>query len=154
MALAMAGLLFLPLPGHAASDSSDWQYLTVPGDTLIGIGQRYLRNPGDWPRIQSENRVDIPKRMPTNFRLRIPVQLLKVTPAPVTVTSVTGNVRAKEPMAASSPSRPTPGSLAARPSSPVPAAVPRSVSPMAPPSPSRPPAAWASADWRPTATPA
>lgn len=95
MALAMAGLLFLPLPGHAASDSSDWQYLTVPGDTLIGIGQRYLRNPGDWPRIQSENRVDIPKRMPTNFRLRIPVQLLKVTPAPVTVTSVTGNVRAK-----------------------------------------------------------
>lgn len=94
MALAMAGMLFLPLSSHA-SDASDWQYVTVPGDTLIGIGQRYLRNPADWPKIQSENRVDVPKRMPANFRLRIPVRLLKVTPAPVTVTSVNGNVRVK-----------------------------------------------------------
>lgn len=91
MGLIMSGMLFLA----PALQAADWQYLTVPGDTLIGIGQRYLKNPNDWPRIQAENKVDIPRRMPANFRLRIPVQLLKVTPAPVTVTAVNGNVRVK-----------------------------------------------------------
>lgn len=87
--LLLASLLGLGLSAQAA----DWQYLTVPGDTLIGIGQQYLKNPNDWPKVQAENKVEIPKRMPTNFRLRIPVALLKVTPAPVTVTAVNGNVR-------------------------------------------------------------
>jgi hypothetical protein len=81
--------LFLVLPARAA----DWQYLTVPGDTLIGIGKQYLKNPNDWPKVQAENKVEIPRKMPTGFRLRIPVALLKVTPAPVTVTAVNGNVR-------------------------------------------------------------
>lgn len=89
--LILAFLLCLGLPAQAA----DWQYLTVPGDTLIGIGQRYLQNPNDWPRIQAENRVTIPRHMPAHLRLRIPVRLLKVTPAPVTVTAVSGNVRVK-----------------------------------------------------------
>ena len=35
---------------HASQASAaDWLYLTVPGDTLSGIGQTYLRNPKDWP---------------------------------------------------------------------------------------------------------
>lgn len=89
--LFIAALLCLALPALAA----DWQYLTVPGDTLIGIGKRYLKNPGDWPKVQSENKVEIPKRMPANFHLRIPVHLLKVTPAPVAVTAANGNVRVK-----------------------------------------------------------
>lgn len=87
----LAPLLCLALPAHAA----DWQYVTVPGDTLIGIGQQYLKNPNDWPKVQSENKVEIPRRMPADFRLRIPVALLKVTPAPVSVTAVSGNVRYK-----------------------------------------------------------
>lgn len=89
--LSLAPLLCLALPAMAA----DWQYLTVPGDTLIGIGKRYLKNPNDWPKVQAENNVEIPKRMPANTRLRIPVGLLKVSPAPVTVTAVNGNVRVK-----------------------------------------------------------
>lgn len=89
--LFFAAILCLALPAQAA----DWQYLTVPGDTLIGIGKRYLKNPNDWPKIQAENKVEIPKRMPANTHLRIPVQLLKVSPAPVKVTAVNGNVRVK-----------------------------------------------------------
>ncbi len=89
--LTLAALLCLAMPATAA----DWQYLTVPGDTLIGIGKRYLKNPNDWPKVQAENSVEIPKRMPANTRLRIPVGLLKVSPAPVTVTAVNGNVRVK-----------------------------------------------------------
>lgn len=93
---ATAGLLLLGLtcavvPARAA----DWLYLTVQGDTLIGLGQQYLKNPNDWPKIQSVNKVPIPKHMPTRFQLRFPVELLKVTPAPVTVSSVSGNVRYK-----------------------------------------------------------
>jgi len=79
------------LSAHAA----DWLYLTVPGDTLIGIGQTYLQNPQHWPKIQSVNQVAVAKHLPVNSRLKIPVELLKVTPAPVNVLSVSGNVRFK-----------------------------------------------------------
>lgn len=89
--LLLAALLTLSPPLEAA----DWQYLTAPGDTLIGIGRQYLKNPNDWPKVQAENKVDIPRRMPANFHLRIPVALLKLTPAPAMVTAVSGNVRVK-----------------------------------------------------------
>lgn len=82
---------FVALPAPAA----DWLYYTVPGDTLIGIGKNYLKNPRDWPKVQSANGVPIPEHLPANTHLKIPVPLLKVTPAPVTVMAVTGNVRYK-----------------------------------------------------------
>ena len=74
---------------HAA----DWLYLTYPGDTLSQIGQTYLKHMRDWPKVQAANGVPIPERLPANTRIKIPVELLKVTPAPVTVTAITGNVR-------------------------------------------------------------
>jgi len=76
-----------------SAQAADWLYLTYPGDTLSQIGQTYLKNPRDWPKVQAANAVPIPKQLPANTRIRIPVELLKVTPAPVTVTAVTGNVR-------------------------------------------------------------
>ena len=79
----------------SAAQGADWLYLTYPGDTLIGIGKQYLKNPNDWPKVQVANTVDDPKHLPANTRIRIPVALLKVTPAPVTVTAVTGNTRYK-----------------------------------------------------------
>ncbi|HEX7972450.1 MAG TPA: FecR domain-containing protein [Thiobacillus sp.] len=47
----------------------------------------------DWSKVQAVNGVPIPERLPANTRIKIPVELLKVTPAPVTITAVTGNVR-------------------------------------------------------------
>ncbi len=73
----------------------DWLYLTAPRDTLIGIGQKYLTNPKDWPRIQGANKIRDPRKLPANTHLRIPVELLKVTPAPARVTHVEGNVRVR-----------------------------------------------------------
>ena len=84
-------LASLAAPLHAA----DWLYLTAPGDTLIGIGKLYLKNPADWPKVQSANGLPIPQKLPANTRIKIPVSLLKVTPAPVIVTAVTGNARYK-----------------------------------------------------------
>lgn len=78
-----------------AAQAEDWLYLTTPGDTLIRIGQQYLKNPNDWSKLRILNRVPDPKALPANTRLRIPVELLKITPAPVLVTHVEGNVRAR-----------------------------------------------------------
>lgn len=90
-ATLLAALLPLSFPAQAA----DWLYLTVPGDTLSQIGQTYLKNTRDWPKIQSANNVPIPRHLQPDTRLKIPVELLKVTPASVTVTAVSGNVRYK-----------------------------------------------------------
>lgn len=90
LALALTAIL-----ASSATRAADWLYLTVPGDTLSGIGQQYLKKPSDWPKVQSANGVPIPRHLPANTRIKIPVELLKVTPAPVTVTAVTGNTRFK-----------------------------------------------------------
>lgn len=89
--LLLLASVVLTLPAAA----EDWLYLTAPGDTLSGIGQTYLRDMRDWPKVQAANGVAIPKHLPVNTRIKIPVELLKVTPAPVKVTAVNGNVRYK-----------------------------------------------------------
>ena len=83
--------------------AEDWLYLTSPSDTLIGIGKQYLKNPNDWPKVQVVNAVGVPERLPANTRIKIPVALLKVTPAPVEVTHISGNVRLRN---GSAPFRP------------------------------------------------
>jgi hypothetical protein len=88
-------LLLAALISLNAYATEYWLYLTYPGDTLSQIGQTYLKHMSDWPRIQAVNGVPIPKHLPANTRIKIPVELLKVTPAPVTVTAVSGNVRYK-----------------------------------------------------------
>jgi hypothetical protein len=87
--------VFFPLSFPLSAQAADWLYLTVPGDTLSEIGQTYLKSMRDWPKVQAANGVPIPERLPANTRIKIPVELLKVTPAPVMVTAVTGNVRYK-----------------------------------------------------------
>lgn len=90
-------LLAALIPLHAYV--ADWLYLTYPGDTLSQIGQTYLKNMRDWPKVQAANRVPIPlstcRSTPASGFLWIPVELLKMTPAPVTVTAVTRNLRYK-----------------------------------------------------------
>jgi hypothetical protein len=89
-------ILLAALIARPAQAGENWLYLTSPGDTLSQIGQTYLKDPRDWPKVQAANGVPIPKHLPANQRIQIPVELLKVTPAPVTVTAVTGNVRYKK----------------------------------------------------------
>jgi len=87
--------LFLLVALSQTAVAADWLYLTYPGDTPLGIGRDYLKNPTDWPKILKLNHVANPRVLPVNSRIRIPVKLLKVTPAPVLVTHITGNVRVK-----------------------------------------------------------
>lgn len=42
--------------------SGDWNYRVAPGDTLIGLQQRFLQPPADWRGLQRLNRVANPRR--------------------------------------------------------------------------------------------
>jgi hypothetical protein len=79
----------------AAAQAEDWLYQTYPGDTLSEIGVKYLKDWRDWPKVMAHNGVSYPKVLPANTRIRIPVALLKVNPAPVKTLHVQGNVRVR-----------------------------------------------------------
>ncbi len=83
--------LFLP----ALAPAADWLYLTYPGDTLSQIGVKYLKNWRDWPKIMPLNKIPHDRVLPANTRIRIPVELMRVNPAPAEVMHVVGNVRVK-----------------------------------------------------------
>ncbi|EXI81123.1 MAG: LysM domain protein [Candidatus Accumulibacter appositus] len=70
-----------------------WRYTVRPGDTLIGIAERYLIQAWQWPRIQRDNKVDDPHRMLPGMVLRIPAAMLRRAPAEAIIATVTGVVR-------------------------------------------------------------
>lgn len=79
-----------------SSAMPDWRYSVRPGDTLLALAQRYLREPGHWGRLQRHNRIADPHRIPVGSVLRIPADLLRVAPASVTVRTLHGAVRWRE----------------------------------------------------------
>lgn len=97
--LAAAGLMLAAFAGAApaAEPLPEWRYTLRPGDTLIGLSQRYLAQPSDWPRVQRHNRIADPARLVPGSVLRIPLAWLRQTPAPATVVSVTGQAAVTPP---------------------------------------------------------
>ena len=89
------GLLALALLASAAASaaSPEWAYTIRPGDTLIGLGERFLARPRDWPRLQALNAVTDPYRLQPGSALRIPVAWLRAQPAPARVVALHGMVR-------------------------------------------------------------
>ncbi len=87
-----------PLVGTLALTAQipDWLYTVRAGDTLIGIGQRYLMDAGRWPALQRLNRIADPRHMPPATVLRVPANLLRSTPGQATLKVVHGNVRWRE----------------------------------------------------------
>ncbi|TKC86703.1 LysM peptidoglycan-binding domain-containing protein [Trinickia terrae] len=67
-------------------------YVTRPGDTLIGIAGRYLRDPGDWRALARGNRVSEPRHLPAGMTLRLPVALLRRDPLTASVVAMSGPV--------------------------------------------------------------
>lgn len=78
-----------------AACAEDWLYLTYSGDTPLKIGRTYLKDANDWTKVLELNKVKNEYVLPVNTRIRIPVELLKVTPAPARVGHVEGNVRVR-----------------------------------------------------------
>lgn len=81
-------------PLQAGADASpSWQYTVRPGDTLIALAQRYLRDPAQWPIIQRDNHVANPRRIPPGTVLLFPVGLLREQPSSAQLVQAFGAVR-------------------------------------------------------------
>ena len=93
--ILLAALLGLAPTGWAAPDSggSDFELTVQQGDTLTGLGQRWLADPKRWPEIQRHNKIQDPHRLVPGSRIAIPAALLREPPGGVTVSNVSGQAR-------------------------------------------------------------
>lgn len=91
VSLGLAALLLAPT-AHAATGDENIRYSARKGDTLIGLGNRYLINPQDYRIIQRNNRIADPRRIPVGKVILFPRALLKFQPAKARLLSVRGSV--------------------------------------------------------------
>jgi hypothetical protein len=82
-----------PVPGAAAIAEPMHLHPAQRGDTLIGLGRRFLVDPSGWPELARLNGIRNPRRIPIGSTLRIPLRLMHVEPAPAGVTAAHGDVR-------------------------------------------------------------
>jgi hypothetical protein len=73
-----------------SASQPEWRYSVRPGDNLIHFGRRHLINPDDWKVLQKLNQIKNPYRMQLGQILRVPLHLVKQTPAPAEVALTTG----------------------------------------------------------------
>lgn len=91
--VAQAALVSAAPMAWAATDDGEHVHVTTAGDTLIGLGRRYLVDPAQWPQLQRLNQVGDPRRLPVGRGLRIPLRLMRVEPVPAAVLAAGGAVR-------------------------------------------------------------
>jgi len=85
----------------AVAQEREFTYRTVAGDTLIGIGKRFLLDPAGWPALQARNGVRNPHAMLVGTPIRIPVSKMRAEPRPIEVATVRGKVEgARGPLVA------------------------------------------------------
>jgi hypothetical protein len=93
-ALLLAATILCAVPAAAADDDRDYIYAIVKGDTLIGLSDRLLNSPRDWPAVARYNRLPNPNYLVPGAHLRVPLALLKTTLVVATVAQVQGDVKA------------------------------------------------------------
>lgn len=79
----------------AADPGPTWAYRVQPGDTLIGVAQRHLVRPADWPALQRLNQVRAPRRMAIGRELQIPLAWMPQVATVAEVVFVHGQVALK-----------------------------------------------------------
>lgn len=89
-------LLLLLLPAAisvpAADTQDDFAYIAQPGDTLIGLGRRLLREPKRWHDVQLRNQISNEYRIKPGSTIHIPYSWLKVSTETAAVAKVAGTV--------------------------------------------------------------
>ena len=89
LALLLAGGL-LAAAQAAEAPLATFDFTVSAGDTLIGLSQRYLEQPTDWPKLQRLNKIANPKRLRPGSMVRIPVAWMREEKASAEVLSVAG----------------------------------------------------------------
>ncbi|MBL8307566.1 MAG: FecR domain-containing protein [Rubrivivax sp.] len=87
----------------AEVDEPVYVHVAVRGDTLIGLGRRFLVDPKRWPEVQRANQIRNPNRIPVGNEVRIPLRLMRTETATASVLGVVGEVRSAGRPLASGP---------------------------------------------------
>ena len=91
---AMSAPLAAPLPPPPAAPWSCHTHIATEGDTLIGLGQRYLARPLEWPLLARLNHVANPRRIPIGSPLCVPLERMRSAPRTVQVLDAVGDTNA------------------------------------------------------------
>jgi hypothetical protein len=70
-------------------------YVTVAGDTLFEVAQRYLTDVGGWRALARLNHVSAPRRLPAGMTLRLPLALLRRDAMPASIVALSGLVTSR-----------------------------------------------------------
>jgi hypothetical protein len=90
---ADAGAMAATAPAPEAPADPGFAYTLTRGDTLIGLGRRFLADPRQWSQLQAVNGVADPHRLQPGVALRIPLRLMVTEPVPARVLAASGDVR-------------------------------------------------------------
>jgi len=77
----------------AGTEGEDFIHIVQPGDTLIGLANRYMVRSESWRAVQQLNRVDDPYRLQPGTRIRIPLKYITEQASSARVVAVHGDVR-------------------------------------------------------------
>jgi hypothetical protein len=86
MLLALAARAELP-PEPALT------YTVQPGDKLIVIANKILKDPGQWAEVAQFNRMAMPNRISVGQTIRFPLRLVRWAPSAARLVSANGDVR-------------------------------------------------------------
>ena len=94
---ATISIAFLSI-GHAqqaipAATEPSIGYTIQPGEKLIRLGQRLLKNPEAWPEVARFNKLGNANALKPGQTIQLPLRLLKPIPANAKVVSVSGDVQ-------------------------------------------------------------
>lgn len=90
VAAGTAAGVVAPQPAEAMHE-----HVTLQGDTLIGLGRRYLVDPRAWPELARVNALRNPNQIPTGSTVRIPLRLMQTEAVPATLLHVQGQARSE-----------------------------------------------------------
>ena len=94
-------LLLPPVNAQQPAAPDDFAYIAQPGDTLIGLGKRLLREPNRWHDVQLRNQIANEYRIKPGSTIHIPYRWLKVSTETAAVAKVAGTVTsASQPVTA------------------------------------------------------
>ena len=94
-ALVLAGALLAHPAGRAQLADAEPAYVhtTIAGDTVIGLGRRFLSEPARWPELARANALRNPNQIAVGTALRIPLRLMRTEAVAANVLSVIGEAR-------------------------------------------------------------
>lgn len=94
--LLLASLIFTQalLAPKLLAEEAYWEYTLRPGDSIWKLAKKHTTSVKNWLEIQKINNIgqDSERRIKPGTRIKIPVRMLKVQPAPTVVTSTSAGV--------------------------------------------------------------